>query len=245
MRSILLILFILIRIISPAHELFRNLTLTDSKINIMYLGVENIFEIDSTIFKSTIRVISKYGEFTRAHYNDHYFSFFPAKEGIDTVYIFDNNRCLLKLEYRVLKLDRPICQLGSINKPYAKISEVISNTQLTAFIPNSYLNTKLRIVSFQVFKVCKGDTVLLYEPLRKGIIDTFYVEDPTTGNIEKRYQERKERDVNNSNDELLPFQISEIRKMISGDKILIQKIYINDWGCGRKIPINDILITIE
>jgi hypothetical protein len=213
-----------------------NLSLTDTTLPIAYQGVDNILSISGLRNGEKVSLNSIYSS-TRLTKNgvNSYIYLSSIMDRNDTVYLWDRDIIIAKQPFKIKKLNEPKVSLGNIRDSFITILQAINNPYLSVYIPDNYFKYKMHIISFELFKIVNKDTISLYSSEIQNGYNTIMVVDFNTGKETFKIEKKESRITKNFNERLTSYQLHEIRRMKSGDRLLFKEIVVSGQnGCYRK-----------
>lgn len=215
-----------------------NLSLTDTTLPIAYQGVDNILSISGLRNREKVSLNSIYSSTRLTKNGVNSYIYWPSIMGRnDTVYLWDNDTIIAKQPFKIMKLNEPKLSLGNIRDSFITIIQAINNPYLSVYIPDNYFKYKMHIVSFELFKIKNRDTISMYSSEIQNCYDTITSIDFETGKETLNIERKNARITKNFNERLTSYQLNEIRKMKSGNRLLFKEIIVSggENGCYRKL----------
>ncbi len=249
MKTIFIYLLIFSSLSSFAQVDIINQSLTDSSLNILYIGCNNRIKILGFENDTSLRLVSSHPRTSIRKYENNVFRVGSHKIEPDTLRVYKGDS-LIKMEmFDTYYLRDPIPQFGNITDTVATIKEIISNPTLSAIIPNNYYTgRKYYVISFNLFIIKSGDTTEIYNKRRIEVL-TFYDNNGKKRRflyIELNWDATPIEGRPNSTDgsKLTKKQIRAIRRLKPGDKVCIERIKTFTVG-GSLRNLGSIVITIK
>lgn len=232
--------------ISFSQVKISNLSLTDSTLPIAYLGVDNVLSISGLSKEMRLSINSKYTSTRLMKNGENNYIYQPSiSDKYDTIFIWNKDVIIAKQHFKILILNEPKVSLGNNRDSFISISQAINSPYLSIYIPDNYFKYKMYVASFELFKIENKDTFALYSPEIQQYYDTILTIDFMTGKETFKIERKEGRIERNFNEYLTTYQLSELRKMKKGDKLLFKEITIRGGqnGCSRKL--NDYQVEIK
>lgn len=144
----------------------RNISLSKSDLNLLYVGVDNEIKVRGIEFDSSYILTSSSGKVAKGYNNEILVR--VDRKGIDTLRIhFDNKLIFLKV-FEKRNIFDPIAHLGSIIDTVTTVDEILENPILFAKIPDCYYEIRCKVNSYiPMFIKNPSDTIKTF----KRVID--------------------------------------------------------------------------
>lgn len=130
----------------------KNSSLIDSKLDILYSGIENRIIVSGLENDTTLKLISSTGEVLESKW-DNDPNIFIVKAGFadaDTLKLYHADKLMLARVYQVKKIGNPIPQLGYITDTKATSRQILENPILNVVIPDCFYDHRIQIFYFIV-----------------------------------------------------------------------------------------------
>jgi hypothetical protein len=217
----------------------NNLSLYDSTKKILYVGTDNYIKIgtQSKGVKYALKTHSNQISISDIHNEENSFFVYPKQNGYDTLFVFQDKKCVSKEVFKIEKIEPLVCILGKNKSNQRTITDILQNPTLNLYIPNSYLKNKSRVISFELLKINEKDTIELYGKVSKPLRDTVVLINIETGKEENRIVESITNESKNYGNTLSEYQKSEVKKMKKGDFLVFERIVVScPNSANRMLP---------
>lgn len=162
MKQILLYISIIFSISSYGQIEIINQSLTDSSLNLLYIGVENYIEIKSQkkLKEVQLTIAGATGNLTKI--GDEKFVVRVNSADSCTLNILQSGKLLKKKLYQIKTIPDPIATLNGIKDTTISKSKFLVNPILSIVFPNCYYRSNLQIISFQATFIESGDSTFTF-----------------------------------------------------------------------------------
>ena len=138
-----------------------NLSLTDSSLRILYIGVENRLKFSGIKNPEEIILTLVGGGASLSKDEKSRYIVHASAQGIATLSVYQRGKLVKTIEYKVMLLGRLKAGLnGHWNKPMRK-NEILFNPRLTIAFDSSWLKHNIKVVSFTMRTQLNGDSVFI------------------------------------------------------------------------------------
>ena len=154
---------------------FLNTSLSNPKLNILYIGVENIIEITDLKYDSTLKLESAFGQVIA--FNNK-FKVTHSSVTLDTLYLYRSNKLLLSKAYEVKKTGKPYAVLANISDTIASLKEILVDPKININIPNCYYDHGFRVYRFNVqIKNSKDEQILGPDTIQNNLLPKYVIKE--------------------------------------------------------------------
>jgi len=130
-----------------AQTNIQNISLTNPKLNILYIGVDNIIEVVGLETDTTIILISATGQIYK--WSDKFILRHTFAK-VDTLRAFSSDKILTSKVYDIKVIGNPIARLGHVTDTTTTVQEILIDTKINVVIPDCYYDHRFSVLSFSV-----------------------------------------------------------------------------------------------
>jgi len=202
--------------------LLHNISLSDPNIPIAYRGFLNKIIVKEFENDNTVIIISQQDTLQKS---GDYFYYEGSKMKEDTLTAIKENQILAQKVYYIENLQQPKIYLGKIRDSLVTVDEIVNNAALIVTYEPQIAISDIMVVNFDGFIFKKtGDKTPLVKQNQES-------DNWSTNRWERRNSKIKRKGVGEKNNCLNSKQIKQIKKMQSGDVLIIHYVVLTCPSC--------------